>query len=80
MATPRPRINAVLEPALFRIVEQLARREGVSLSQMVRDMVLEAAELLEDSGLDQLVRSRRETAPQRRWVSHKQVKRAFGLR
>lgn len=80
MATACPRINAVLEPALFRIVERLARREGVSLSQKVRDMVLEAAELLEDSGLDELVRSRRAAAPKRRWISHERMKRALGLR
>jgi len=33
VAAKNPRVNAVLEPALYERVEILAKREGVSLSQ-----------------------------------------------
>ncbi len=50
MPSKNPRVNAVLEEPLFRAVQVLARREGVSLSQKVRDLVREAVELAEDEG------------------------------
>jgi hypothetical protein len=74
MATKNPRVNAVFEPVLFGRVEALAKREGISLSQKVRDLVREALELAEDEGLDRLVESRRRK-PRVGWVSHATVKR-----
>lgn len=71
MPTFHRRINTVLEPPLYREVERLARDEGVSLSQKVRDLVREALELIEDAGWEKLVRERR--VRKARWLSHEEV-------
>ena len=78
MATKNPRVNTVLEPVLYERVESLAKREGVSLSQKVRDLVREALELAEDEGLDRLVESRRRSG-KGGWVSHLTVKRRLKI-
>jgi hypothetical protein len=79
MAAKNPRVNAVLEPALYERVEILAKRDGVSLSQKVRDLVRDALELLEDEGLESRVEARRRSAPRSRWVSHLEVKRRLRI-
>ena len=48
MPVKNPRINVVLEKPLYRTIEQLASRDGVSLSLKVRDLVKEALEIEED--------------------------------
>ena len=79
MAAKNPRVNAVLEPAVYERVETLAKREGVSLSQKVRDLVRDALELVEDEGLESRVETRRRTAAKSRWVSHLEVKRRLKI-
>ena len=74
MATKNPRVNTVLEPVLYTRVEALAKQEGISLSQKVRDLVRDALELAEDEGLDRLVESRRKKG-KAAWVPHAMVKR-----
>ena len=59
MPTTHPRLTAVVEPAIFEAVEQLARHDQVSLSQKVRDLILGALELSEDAALESLVEQRR---------------------
>lgn len=80
MPTKNPRVNTVLEPRLFEAVGRLARSEGVSLSEKVRDLVREAVELVEDESLDALARDRRARAPKRRWLSGDQMRRRLNLR
>lgn len=58
MPTTHPRINTVLEPSLYEAVRTLARREGVSLSQKVRDLVKDSIELIEDAGVEMIVEDR----------------------
>jgi hypothetical protein len=79
MAAKNLRVNAVLEPALYERVETLAKREGVSLSQKVRDLVREALDLLEDEELESRVEARRRGATRSRWVSHLEVKRRLRI-
>lgn len=69
MPTKQPRINTVLEPPVYQMVQRLARADQVSLSQKVRDLVLDALELIEDEGLEQLAQRRRKAAKPR-WISH----------
>jgi len=71
MPTQQRRINTVLEPPLYSQVERLARGEGVSLSQKVRDLVREALELVEDEGWERLVTKRRQGRT--RWLTHEEV-------
>lgn len=69
MPTKQPRINTVLEPPVYQVVQRLARADRVSLSQKMRDLVLQALELIEDEGLEHLVEQRRKTtAP--KWIPH----------
>ena len=49
MPTKQPRLNVVLERPVFRSVERLAARDGVSLSLKARDLIREALELHEDA-------------------------------
>lgn len=79
MATKNPRVNAVLEEPLFHAVETLAKRDRVSLSQKVRDLVQTALELVEDEGLEAIAESRRRGAAKGRWLTHTQVKRRLKL-
>ena len=78
MPTTRPRINTVLEPPLYKAVEQLAHAEGISLSQKVRDLVKEALELVEDAGLDAIVADRRKRSD--KLLSHDEVVRRLNLK
>ena len=80
MPTRKPRINAVLEPPLFRAVERLARYDDVSLSEKVRDLVRDAVELVEDERLESLARERRTAGPRKRWLSGDEVRRRLKLR
>jgi hypothetical protein len=78
MSTKNPRVNAVFEEPLFRSVEALAKREKVSLSQKVRDLVRDALDLVEDEGLEAIVEKRR-SAENRRWVRHADVRKRFKI-
>lgn len=82
MPTTNPRVNTVLEPQLYEAVEFLAKKQGVSLSQKVRDLVKEALEIVEDEGLEALAASRAKDIgnPRVKWVSHDEVKRRFKIR
>ena len=51
MPAKNPRINVVLEEPLYITVERLAKRDKVSLSLKVRDLVKEALEMEEDAAL-----------------------------
>jgi hypothetical protein len=77
MPTTNPRVNAVLEPPLYEAVERLAKAEGISLSQKVRDLVREALELVEDEGWETIVAERKKKPG--RFISHHEVKRRLGL-
>ena len=75
MSTKSPRVNTVLEQPLFLAVETLAKQDGVSLSQKVRDLVREALDLVEDAGLETIVRKRRKAGRSPGWVTHAEVKK-----
>lgn len=76
MATNNPRINTVLEPPVYKAVEYLAKREGVSLSQKVRDLIVEALELLEDEGLAYLAEKRlKSNGRKQSWIPLEEMER-----
>jgi len=80
MATKNPRIHTVLEPPLYELVEALAKKEGLSLSEASRDLIREAVELREDRALDLLARSRRKTFDRRKALTLADVRRRFRAR
>lgn len=78
MATTLPRVTAVLEPTLYDTIQKLAREDGVSLSQKTRDLLLQALELVEDTGLEKIVEHRRKNrAPS---ISHAELKKRIGIK
>jgi hypothetical protein len=78
MPAKNPRINALLEPPVYRAVERMARREGVSLSQMLRDLVVRALELTEDAGLEELAERRRRTFSRAKAITAAEIRRRLG--
>ena len=73
MPTKNPRINVVLEKPLYKNVERLAERDGVSLSLKVRDLVKEALEIEEDIGLSKLVETREKNFNRKKALKHDEV-------
>ncbi len=73
MPTHNPRINVVLEQPLYLAVERLARRDHVSLSTKMRDLVREALELQEDARLAALAEQREKTFARKAALSHEHV-------
>ncbi len=59
MPTTLPRISTVVDRPIYEAIATLARKDGVSLSQKARDLLLEALELIEDAGLEAIVERRR---------------------
>ncbi len=73
MPAKNPRINVVLEKPLYENIEQLAERDGVSLSLKVRDLVKEALEINEDKALSVFVEKRERTFRKTRSLKHDEV-------
>ena len=70
MPSALPRISTVVEPPVYKALEKLAKKDGVSLSQKTRDLLLDALELFEDSVWEAKVRERmKNKAPS---IPHKQ--------
>jgi len=73
MPTVSPRVNVVLEKPLYARLKKLARKDGVSLSTMVRDLVRDALEQYEDACLVRLAEKREKTFDRAKALSHDQV-------
>jgi hypothetical protein len=73
MPTKNPRINVVLEKPLYKSIEHLAKREGVSLSLKMRDLVKEALEIEEDVALARLAEEREKTLKKSKTLKHEKV-------
>ena len=73
MPTKNPRINVVLEKPLYDNIERLAKKDGVSLSLKVRDLVKEALEIQEDIALSNLAEKRERTFHKTKSLKHNEV-------
>ena len=73
MPVKNPRINVVLEKPLYHTIEQLANRDGVSLSLKVRDLVKEALEIEEDAALSAFAEKRERTFAKTKVLKHHEV-------
>jgi hypothetical protein len=78
MPTTLPRISTVVERPIYEAVAMLAKKDGVSLSQKARDLLLEALELIEDAGLEAIVERRRKNRGES--VPLAEVKRRFRIK
>jgi len=73
MPAKNPRVNVVLERPLYDAVRRLAKRDRISVSSKVRDLVGRALETEEDLALSAIAESRTQTFNRRRALSHQQV-------
>lgn len=73
MPTTNPRVNVVLGRRVYDAVARLARRDRVSLSGKMKDLVKDALELQEDTALVELAEARRRTFSRQAALSHEQV-------
>lgn len=73
MPTANPRVNVVLEEPLYEGLRRWAKRDGVSLSLKVRDLVKEALEAEEDRALIKFAEARERTFDRRKAMAHSQV-------
>ena len=78
MPTSLPRISAVVERPIYEAVAMLAKKDGVSLSQKARDLLLEALEVIEDAGLEAIVERRRKNL--RKSIPLAEVKRRLRIK
>lgn len=73
MPAKNPRINVVLEKPLYDSIEYLAKKDGVSLSLKVRDLVKEALEIEEDMLLSTFAEERERTFRKKKALKHSEV-------
>ena len=73
MPTKNPRINVVLEEPLYRQVQFLAKKDGVSMSMKVRELVREILETQEDIYLAKIAQERESNWKKSDTLSHNDV-------
>jgi len=73
MPAKNPRINVVFEKPIYSAIEHLAKKEGISMSLKVRDLVKEALELEEDITLSIFAEERERTFKKERALKHSDV-------
>jgi len=73
MPTKNPRVNVVLEEPLYEGLRRWAKRDGISLSLKVRDVVKEALEDEEDRELVRFAEERERTFDRTKALTHAQT-------
>ncbi len=73
MPTKNPRINVVLDPPLYQNVRFLAKKDGVSLSTKLRDLVKEALDVQEDLFLAKLAERREKSFKESTAITHNEA-------
>lgn len=73
MPTKNPRLNVVLDPNLYKVLNALAQKQGISLSLLARDLLKEALELHEDVYWNKTARERDKTFSYDKALSHKDI-------
>ena len=73
MPTQNPRINIVLDNSLYQNVQLLAKKDNVSLSAKVRDLLKEALEIQEDIALSGFAEEREKSRNDAKALTHDDV-------
>ncbi len=68
-----PRVNVALEKRLYQKLKRVSKRDGVSLSTKVRDLVVEALKVDEDRTLTELAESRERAFRRAKALKHREV-------
>jgi len=73
MSTKLPRLNVVLEPHIYKTILSLAKKEGLSMSLLARDLLREALLIYEDTFWAREAESREATLEKQKTLPHDQV-------
>ena len=73
MPTQNPRINVVLDNALYKNIQLLAEKDRVSMSAKVRALIKEALEIQEDMALGAFAEEREKNLKSAEALSHDEV-------
>jgi len=73
MPTKNPRINVVLDKPLYQNIRFLAKKDGVSLSTKLRDLIKDALDVQEDVYLAKVAEEREKSFKKSMALSHKQA-------
>jgi len=73
MPTINPRVNVVFERPVYETLRRVAKRDGVSLSLKVRDLVRQALDATEDVVLGELAEERDRSFDRAKAVSHREA-------
>ena len=73
MATKHPRVNLVMEPPLYSVIQNMAHLEGVSMSALARELIKEAISLREDAALAGFAEEREKSFVRKKSLTHKQT-------
>lgn len=73
MPAKNPRINVVLEDPLYKQVQFLAQKDGVSMSAKVRELLKEIIETQEDIYLAEIASKREAGWKDSKAISHNEV-------
>lgn len=58
MPTKNPRLNVVLDPSLYELIERIAKQEGKSMSVVAKELMEDALERHEDMLLSEIAMKR----------------------
>ena len=70
MPTRNPRVNVVLEKPLYERLQKLAKKEHISLSLKIRDLVREGLDAQEDEELGRFAEERARTFQRGQTLTH----------
>jgi predicted DNA-binding protein len=73
MPAKNPRINVVLDAPIYRSLQFLAEKDGVSLSAKVRDLIKEALATQEDIYLAAFAEEREKSLDESSILSHEET-------
>lgn len=73
MATKLPRLNVVLESSAYRAILRLAKKEGLSMSLVARDLLHEALLIYEDTYWAKEAEERERSFMRSKALGHDQV-------
>lgn len=79
MATAHPRLMVVLEPMLYRWVKTCSKKEGLSLSAKLRDLIREAYESYEDRFWAKEAEKRMARFDRKKFLTHEEFWKKAGL-
>jgi len=73
MVTQNPRLNVVLDGVLYAEIRKMAKKKGISLSLMARDLLKEAIDRHEDVYWQKVANKRDKTFSTKKAATHKDV-------